>query len=85
MSADPLGRVIRCPHCGQEFRLDEAIVNQLTEPLRIHWEEEMRQAEERAETKIAKLETQLGRVSKDLVETQPKTRMGSPTEEGYAR
>ena len=45
----------------------------------------MRQAEERAETKIAKLETQLGRVSKDLVKTQRKTRTGSPTEEGYAR
>jgi hypothetical protein len=85
MSADPLGRVIHCPHCGQEIRLDEVIVDQLTEPLRIHWEEEMRQAEERAETKIAKLETQLGRVSKDLVKTQRKTRTGSPTEEGYAR
>jgi hypothetical protein len=85
MSADALGRVIHCPHCGQEIRLDEAIVNQLTEPLRIHWEEEVRQAEEQAETKITKLEMQLGRVSRDLVKTQRKTRTGSPTEEGYAR
>jgi hypothetical protein len=85
MSADPLGRVIRCPHCDQEVRLDEAIVNQLIEPLRIQWEQEMRRAEERAETKIAKLETQLGRVSKDLGKTQRKTWTGSATEEGYAR
>ena len=54
MSADPLGRVIH-PHCGQEIRLDEVIVDQLTEPLRIHWEEEMRQAEERAETRSRSL------------------------------
>ncbi len=85
MSADPLGRVIRCPYCDQEVRLDEAIVKQLIEPLRIQWEQEMRRAEERAETKIAKLETQLGRVSKDLGKTQRKTWTGSPTEEGYAR
>jgi hypothetical protein len=77
--------VIHCPHCGQEIRLDEAIVNQLTEPLRIHWEEEVRQVEERAETKFTKLETQLGRVNKDLAKTQRKTRTGSATEEGYAR
>jgi hypothetical protein len=69
----------------REIRLDEATVDQLTEPLRIHPEEEIRQVEERAETKIMKLETQLGRVSKDLVKTQRKTRTGSPTEEGYAR
>jgi hypothetical protein len=80
MSADALDRVIHCPHCGQEIRLDEAIVNQLTGPLRIHWEEEMRQVEERAETKITKLETQLGRVSRDLVKTQRQTRTGSPSE-----
>ena len=85
MPADALGRVVHCPHCGQEIRLDAAIVNQLTGPLHIHWEEEMRQAEERAETKITKLETQLGRVSRDLVKTQRQTRTGSPTEEGYAR
>jgi phage terminase large subunit GpA-like protein len=59
MSADLLGGAIRCPHCGQEIRLDEAIVNQLTEPLRLQWEQEVRQVEERADTKIAKLETQL--------------------------
>jgi hypothetical protein len=85
MSADALSRVIHCPHCGEEIRLDEAIVNQLTEPLRVHWEEEVRQVEERAETKITKLETQLGRVNKDLAKTQRKTRTGSATEEGYAR
>jgi hypothetical protein len=85
MSADLLGGAIRCPHCGQEIRLDEAIVNQLTEPLRLQWEQEVRQVEERADTKIAKLETQLGRVGKDLVKTQRKTRTGSATEEGYAR
>jgi hypothetical protein len=79
-----LGRVIRCPHCNQEFRLDKAIVSQLTEPVRFHLEEELRQAGERAEAKIAKLETELRRVSKDLVKTQRKTRTGSPTEEGYA-
>jgi hypothetical protein len=34
MAADALGRVIHCPHCGQEISLDEAIVNQFTEPMR---------------------------------------------------
>jgi hypothetical protein len=53
--------------------------------VRFHLEEELRQAGERAEAKIAKLETELRRVSKDLVKTQRKTRTGSPTEEGYAR
>jgi hypothetical protein len=85
MSADALGRAFHCPNCGQEIRLDDATVSQLTEPFRIHWEEEMRQVEERAETKITKRETQLGRVSKDLAKTQRKTRTGSATEEGYAR
>ncbi len=42
-------------------------------------------AEEQYQTKIAKLETQMGRVSIDLVKIQRKTRTGSPTEEGYAR
>jgi hypothetical protein len=85
MSADDLGRVIQCPHCGQEISLDEAIVNQVTEPMRVHWEQEVRQVEERAETKITKLEKQLGRVSRNLAEAQRKTRTGSPTEEGYIR
>lgn len=65
--SDALGRVIHCPHCGQEIRLDEAIVNELTEPLRHHWEQEVRQVEELAETKIAKLETQLVRVNRILL------------------
>jgi hypothetical protein len=81
MPADPLGRTIRCPHCGQEIQLGEAIANQLTAPLRILWEEER----EDYETRIAKLQTQLGRVNRDLLKTQRRTRTGSPTEEGYAR
>ena len=85
MSAYAHGQVIHCPHCGQEIPLDQATVNQVIKPLRAHWEQEMRQAEELAETKIAKLEKQLGRVSKNLTEAQRKTRTGSAIEEGYAR
>jgi hypothetical protein len=57
---------IRCPHCGQEIQLDETIAKQFTAPTRIHWEEEMHKTEEQYETKILKLETQLGCVNKDL-------------------
>jgi len=35
---------IRCPHCGQQVLLDEAIAHQLAEPMRAGWEAEMRQA-----------------------------------------
>jgi hypothetical protein len=85
MPVDPPLPAIRCPHCGQEIQLDETIADQLTAPTRILWDEELHRVEEQYETKIAKLETQLGRVSKDLVKTQRRTRTGSPTEEGYAR
>jgi hypothetical protein len=85
MPVDPPPRVIRCPHCDQEIQLDDAIADQLTAPMRIILEGELHRAEEAYETKIAKLETQLGRVNKDLVKTQRRTRTGSPTEEGYAR
>jgi hypothetical protein len=85
MPADPPQRIIRCPHCGQEIQLDETVADQLTAPLRILWDEDLNRVEEQYETRISKLETQLARVSKDLVKTQRRTRTGSPTEEGYAR
>ena len=34
---------VRCPHCGQEIQLDEAITHQLAAPMRAHWEAETRQ------------------------------------------
>src|SRR5262249_5971586 len=43
MSADSGGLVIRCPHCGQDVQLDEAITHQLAAPLRARWEGEIRQ------------------------------------------
>ena len=85
MPVDPSRRVIRCPHCGQEIQLDETAAGQLTAPMRVVWDEELRRVEEQYETRVSKLEAQLGRVSKDLVKTQRRTRTGSPTEEGYAR
>jgi hypothetical protein len=43
MPADSAIPTIRCPHCGQEIQLDEAIAHQLAAPLRTRWEEEIRQ------------------------------------------
>ena len=34
---------VRCPHCGREVQLDEAIAHQLAAPMRAGWEAEMRQ------------------------------------------
>jgi hypothetical protein len=34
---------VRCPHCGREVQLDEAIAHQLAAPMRAVWETEMRQ------------------------------------------
>ena len=39
-SASP---TVRCPHCGREVQLDEAIAHQLATPMRADWEAEMRQ------------------------------------------
>jgi hypothetical protein len=43
MPADSPRPTIRCPHCGQEIQLDEAMAHQLAAPLRARWEEEIRQ------------------------------------------
>jgi hypothetical protein len=43
MSNMPASSAVRCPHCGQEVQLDEAIAHQLAAPLRAGWEAEMRQ------------------------------------------
>jgi hypothetical protein len=34
---------VRCPHCGRQVQLDQAIAHQLAAPLRAGWEAEMRQ------------------------------------------
>jgi hypothetical protein len=34
---------VRCPHCGRDVQLDEAIAHQLAAPMRAGWEAEMRQ------------------------------------------
>ncbi len=44
MPADLARPAIRCPHCGRDVQLDEAIAHQLAAPLRTRWEEEIRQA-----------------------------------------
>ena len=43
MNTKPDSPAVRCPHCGQEVQLDEAIAHQLAAPLRAGWEAEMRQ------------------------------------------
>jgi hypothetical protein len=43
MTTTPSSPAVRCPHCGQEVQLDEAIAHQLAAPLRAGWEAEMRQ------------------------------------------
>ena len=43
MPADPARPTIRCPHCGRDIQLDEAIAHQLAAPLRTRWEAEIRQ------------------------------------------
>ena len=43
MPADPARPAIRCPHCGRDVQLDEAMAHQLAAPLRTRWEGEIRQ------------------------------------------
>jgi hypothetical protein len=43
MTTTPASPAVRCPHCGREVQLDEAIAHQLAAPLRAGWEAEMRQ------------------------------------------
>jgi hypothetical protein len=56
-SASP---TIRCPHCGREVPLDEAIAHQLAAPMRAVWEADMRPqiADEIRATFASDLETQ---------------------------
>jgi hypothetical protein len=43
MTTAPASLAVRCPHCGREVQLDEAIAHQLAAPMRAGWEAEMRQ------------------------------------------
>lgn len=43
MSTAPGKPTVRCPHCGEQIQLDEAIAHQLAAPMRADWEAEMRQ------------------------------------------
>jgi hypothetical protein len=43
MTTAPTSPAVRCPHCGREVQLDEAIAHQLAAPMRAGWEAEMRQ------------------------------------------
>jgi hypothetical protein len=43
MTTAPASPAVRCPHCGREVQLDEAIAHQLAAPMRAGWEAEMRQ------------------------------------------
>lgn len=43
MTTTPASPAVRCPHCGREVQLDEAIAHQVAAPLRADWEAEMRQ------------------------------------------
>jgi DNA repair exonuclease SbcCD ATPase subunit len=43
MTTTPASSAIRCPHCGREVQLDEAIAHQLAAPMRAGWEAEIRQ------------------------------------------
>jgi hypothetical protein len=43
MSSESANPAVRCPHCGREVQLNEAIAHQLAAPLRAGWEAEMRQ------------------------------------------
>jgi hypothetical protein len=43
MSSGSASPAVRCPHCGREVQLDEAIAHQLAAPMRADWEAEMRQ------------------------------------------
>jgi hypothetical protein len=43
MTSASVQSAVRCPHCGQEIQLDEAIAHQLAAPMRANWEAEMRQ------------------------------------------
>jgi hypothetical protein len=43
MTTAPTSPAVRCPHCGRQVQLDEAIAHQLAAPMRASWEAEMRQ------------------------------------------
>ena len=43
MTTAPTSPAVRCPHCGREVQLDEAIAHQLAAPMRAGWEAKMRQ------------------------------------------
>ena len=67
---------VRCPHCGREVQLDEAIAHQLAAPLRAGWEAEMRQqiGEEVRTAHASELEAQ--RTERDELEGMLRLRDG---------
>lgn len=60
---------IRCPHCGQQVLLDEAIAHQLAAPLRADWEAELRQSiESEQQARTTALQEQLGERDRQIKE-----------------
>jgi hypothetical protein len=60
MTPVPASTAVRCPHCGKEVLLDEAIAHQLAAPMRAVWEADMRQqiGEEVRAAHVSDLEAQ---------------------------